>query len=63
MPPLFEASNRGPQYVDYSKERKNQMKYWVKLCNRKSASDQLEKENQDSLYAFIPKSMGLSQSN
>jgi len=35
---LFKVSNKGTQYVDYSKEHRNQ----IQFCKRRIASGQLE---------------------
>ena len=56
--PFFKVSNTGTQYVDYSNERKNQMSNRIRVWKGKTASGQVELDNRNSLYEFIPKSMG-----
>jgi len=41
-PPLFKVSNKGTQYVDYSMERKNQLRNQIQFCKRRIASGQRE---------------------
>jgi len=60
---IHKVTNKGTQYVDYSKERKNQMRKKIRFCNLRTASGQMELKNQDYLNVSIPKSMGFSQSN
>jgi len=46
-PPFLKVSNRGTQYVDYSKERRNQMRNRVRFSKWKTASGQVKQENQE----------------
>jgi len=46
-PPFLKVSNRGTQYADYSKEPRNQMKNRIRFSKWKTASGQMELENQD----------------
>ena len=40
--PLFKVSNKGTQYVDYSEQRKIQMRNQIQFCKQRIASGQLE---------------------
>ena len=44
--PFVMVLNRGNQYVDYSKEHKNQMRFRIRLSKNRLASGQLGYENQ-----------------
>jgi hypothetical protein len=41
-PPLFKVSNRGTQDVNYSKERKNQMRIRIRFSKWRTSPDQVE---------------------
>ena len=44
-PPYFKVSNRSTQYVDYSKELKNQIGDRIRFWKWRTASGQVEEEN------------------
>ena len=46
--PLFKVSNRLTQDVDFSKERKKQMRNQIRFWKWRTASGQVVLENQDS---------------
>jgi hypothetical protein len=41
-PPIIKVSNRRTQYLNYSKELKNQIKNKIRFCKWKSGSGQVE---------------------
>jgi hypothetical protein len=57
--PFVKVSNKRAQYVDYSKERRNQMRDRIRFWKWSTVSGQVELEN--NLFAFIAKSMDFSQ--
>ena len=61
--PFVEVSNRRKRYANYPKERKNQMRTGFDSISGEPLLVNWNRMIKDSLYEFIPKLMGFSQSN